>query len=218
MGCHCRRDGRNVRSLPQAIVPRGGPRLAGIGFGRGSPMNDSSTAAGIPTCALPPDPSRELEELWQQGQRPDVRQFLQEAGALTPVQIIGALSVDQWHRWQQGERVPAEVYLQMHPGLAGAQGEAFDLVYGEFLLREELGEQPTIDDFVKRFPQYAAELQRQAKVHDAIESGNVPESTVVHPMPGDLPALTAQQPAAYVSEDWPTVPGYTILAKLGQGG
>jgi serine/threonine-protein kinase len=167
---------------------------------------------------LPPDPSRELEDLWQQGQRPDVRQFLQEAGTLTPVQIIGVLSVDQWHRWQQGERVPAEVYLQMHPGLASAQGEAFDLVYGEFLLREELGEQPTIDDFVKRFPQYAAELQRQAKVHDAIESGNVPEATVVHPMPSILPGATAEQSAPYVSEDWPTVPGYTILAKLGQGG
>src|SRR6516164_7083498 len=150
LGCHRRRDGRNFRSLPQAIGPRGGPRLAGIGFGRGSLMNEPSAASGTPMGTLPPDPSRELEDLWQQGQRPDVRQFLQEAGTLTPVQIIGVLSVDQWHRWQQGERVPAEVYLQMHPGLASAQGEAFDLVYGEFLLREELGEQPTIDDFVKR--------------------------------------------------------------------
>jgi serine/threonine-protein kinase len=181
-------------------------------------MNDPSSAASSLAGSLPSDPSRELEELWRQGQRPDVRQFLQEAGALTPLQIIGALSVDQWHRWQQGERVPAENYLQMHSGLAGAQEEAFDLVYGEFLLREELGEQPTIDDFVKRFPQYAVQLQRQAKVHEAIESGNAPEPTIVHPMPSVLPGSIAEQLAKNVSDDWPAIPGYTILAKLGQGG
>ncbi len=182
-------------------------------------MNDASSAADSPASTLPQDPSRELEDLWQQGQRPDVRQFLQEADAISPAQVIGVLSVDQWHRWQQGERVPAEVYLQMHPGLAGVQEEAFDLVYGEYLLREELGELPTIDDFVKRFPQFALQLQRQAKVHDAIESGNAPEATVVHPMPSILSGATAEQLAKNVSDtDWPTIPGYTILAKLGQGG
>src|SRR5258708_3183052 len=103
------------------------------------------------------DPARELENLWQQGQRPDVRQFLQgltQAESVSPAQIVSAFCVDQSQRWQQGERVPVEVYLQMHPGLAEAPDDAFDLVYGEFLLREELGEQPTTEDFLKRFPQY----------------------------------------------------------------
>lgn len=184
-------------------------------------MSDASTAAGL--CAesprLGPDPARELEDLWQQGQRPDVREFLQQAGKMSPGQVVGALSVDQWQRWQQGERVPAEVYLQMHPALADAQEEAFDLVYGEFLLREELGEQPTIEHFLQRFPQYSPQLQRQAKVHDAIESGRAPESTVVHPIhphPPEQTAIFVQKSAA--ESDWPTVPGYTILAKLGQGG
>ncbi len=166
-----------------------------------------------------PEPARELEDLWQQGQRPDVREFLQRVGNVSPEQVVRILSVDQWERWQQGERVPAEAYLQMHPGLAGAPEEAFDLVYGEFLLREELGEQPTIDHFLQRFPQYTSHLQRQAKVHEAIESGSAPEPTVVTPMPSVLAEQTAEfahQPA--VETGWPTVPGYTIMSKLGQGG
>jgi len=165
------------------------------------------------------DYSRELEALWQQGQPPDVREFLQQVGNVSPDQAVRILSVDQWHRWQQGDRVPAEVYLQMHPGLAGNQDDAFDLVYGEFLLREELGEQPAIDHFIHRFPQYTLHLQRQAKVHDAIESGSVPEPTVLQPIqPAGVEKTTEFALGPAVEPGWPTIPGYTIMSKLGQGG
>jgi serine/threonine-protein kinase len=166
------------------------------------------------------EPSRELEDLWQQGQRPDIREFLQQIGKISPGQVVRILCVDQWHRWQQGDRVPAEVYLQMHPALSEAQDDAFDLVYGEFLLREELGEQPSLDHFLQRFPQYTLQLQRQAKVHEAIESGGTPdEPTVMQSVqPTGMVRTTefAINPAA--EPDWPTIPGYTIMSKLGQGG
>ena len=187
-------------------------------------MSDLSTSVTSPpgrsNASLAEDLARELENLWQQGQRPDVREFLQKfTQAVPPAQIVGALCVDQWQRWQQGERVPAEVYLQMHPGLSAAQEEAFDLVYGEFLLREELGEQPSATDFLKRFPQYTAQFQRQATVHRAIESGKAPEATVVHAQQSILGEQTADFRGKPAREaEWPTVPGYTILAKLGQGG
>jgi serine/threonine-protein kinase len=188
-------------------------------------MSEVSTRVVSPPASSPAslvrDPVRELEKLWQQGERPDVREFLQkltQTGEILPSQVVGALCVDQWQRWQQGERVPAEVYLQMHPGLA-AEEEAFDLVYGEFLLREEMGEQPSATDFLKRFPQFAAQFQRQATVHRAIESGKPPEATVKHAQQSILGEQTDElqiEPAR--EEQWPTVPGYTILAKLGQGG
>src|SRR5438132_4296675 len=186
-------------------------------------MTDTSASLASPPdssrASAADDPARQLENLWKKGQRPDVREFLQGFGqAISPVQVVGVLSVDQWQRWQQGERVPAEVYLQIHPGLAALE-EAFDLVYGEFLLREELGEQPTTEDFLKRFPQFALQFQRQATVHRAIESGQAPEATVVHAQQSLLADPTADfrvKPAR--EEQWPTVPGYTILAKLGQGG
>ncbi len=213
-------------------------------------MNDPQA---LPTSSPADDPAQQLEILWQQGQHPDVRDFLSRAGNLSPGQVIAALCVDQWHRWQQGDRVPAEEYLQMHPAVLTAADKAFDLVYGEFLLREEMGEEPKLDDFLNRFPQYAAEFQKQTKVHEAIESAPSADSTrVFSAISGDRrsqpefgndaasawvgasESVTASSPQSHprnpqsspggkgevlaAEADWPAIPGYTILAKLGQGG
>src|SRR5688500_10811275 len=89
-----------------------------------------------------PEPDRQLWRLWRQGQRPDVRRFLSEAGPLTPEQLAAVLAVDQRERWLGGERVGAEDYLRDHPALAADVERALELVYGEFLLREELDETP----------------------------------------------------------------------------
>jgi len=43
-----------------------------------------------------------------------------------------------------------------------------DLVYAEFLLREELGERPDADEYVRRFPQYGDALRRQFRLHAAL--------------------------------------------------
>jgi serine/threonine-protein kinase len=125
--------------------------------------------------------------------------------------------------------------------LLDATDKTFDLIYGEFLLREEMGEEPKLDDFLSRFPQYAAEFQKQAKVHEAIESSPSPDSTKVFSgVSGDqrsqteygnkaasgwLGASTPHSPLSggtgevlAAEADWPVIPGYTILAKLGQGG
>jgi serine/threonine protein kinase len=131
----------------------------------------------------------------------------------------------------------------MHPAVQTAEDKAFDLVYGEFLLREEMGEEPLLDDFLKRFPQFAAEFQKQAKVHQAIESGSSPESTKIFsgisPSPlggeaevtvqgagsesGTAPvrhplSLKENDENQAAEADWPAIPGYTILSQIGQGG
>jgi hypothetical protein len=93
-------------------------------------------------------PDGQLEELWRQGQRPDVRAFL--AGVSSLAGVVGVLAVDQRQRWQRGERVPVEAYLQLYPGLEVDAEKALELIYGEFLLREELGETPSLDDYVRR--------------------------------------------------------------------
>src|SRR5690242_3406427 len=101
------------------------------------------------------EPDRELLHLWRRGQRPDVHRFLAAAGALSPADIVAVLAVDQRERWQTGERIPAEVYLQRYPALQADVEKALELVYGEFLLREGLGETPTPEEYAQRFPQYA---------------------------------------------------------------
>ena len=49
-------------------------------------------------------PAQRLENLWRQGHRPDVSDFLSKLETLTPSQVVAVMCVDQHQRWQQGER------------------------------------------------------------------------------------------------------------------
>src|SRR6516225_8400740 len=113
-------------------------------------------------------PADQLRRLWRQGQRPDVSQYLACAGHLSLAQVVAVLRADQEARWQAAEGVPAETYLATHPALAHDPEIALELVYGEFLLREGLGQTPTLDEYLRRFPQYASRLKQQVQLHEAL--------------------------------------------------
>ena len=49
---------------------------------------------------------------------------------------VGLLIVDQCRRWQQGERVAIECYLEQHPTLRADSEGLLDLIYNEVLLRQ----------------------------------------------------------------------------------
>jgi serine/threonine-protein kinase len=156
-----------------------------------------------------------LENLWRQGQSPDVREYLGRLANLSPAQVVAVLCVDQGQRWHHGDRVPAETYLKMHPALAAAWADAFELVYAEFRLRQELGEEPDLPEFLHRFPQYAAKLQR---LDPSTEYSSVPYTANIN-TPGDVISTAGDvilDPR--VTSEWPSVPGYKVLGKLGQGG
>ena len=82
---------------------------------------------------------------------------------LSSAQKRKALNDDQRQRWQQGDRVLVEVYLQRYPFLRCAV-EAFHLVYGEFLLREQLGEAPAVAEYTQRFPDDKEALEGQGPI------------------------------------------------------
>ena len=132
-------------------------------------LEEPMSSAGL----LPPraDPVQQLWLLWRQGQRPDPSRLLAGAGLVAPAQVAAVLAADQWQRWRAGERVPAEDYLARHPAVAANPAAALLLVYGEYLLREELGEGPALDEFVRRFPQCAEALRLQVEFHRAVGSG-----------------------------------------------
>lgn len=112
----------------------------------------------------------ELRQLWHRGQRPHVDAFIDRHGPLDVETVAAVLSVDQLLRWQAGERVPAEDYLQRHPDLRSDPENAIDLVYGEFLLREERGERVEIDEYLRRFPEYADVFQAQIELYRAMQA------------------------------------------------
>ena len=87
---------------------------------------------------------------------------------------LPVLRYDQLRRWRDGDRVPAERYLATHPALAADPEGGLVLVYGEFLLRQELGEAPALDEYVRRFPQYADRLRQQDEFHRALADASRP--------------------------------------------
>jgi WD40 repeat protein len=184
-------------------------------------MREHSATPSSPDSAAisGPQPAAQLEELWRQGQQPRVRDFLAGA-AWSLTQVVAVLAVDQRQRWQRGEHVPAEEYLQLYPRLAVDAEKALELIYGEFLLREALGETPDVEEYVRRFPTHATRLRQQVQLHRALacpasQSDSFSVSGDVTSGDGTPTATSAPTSAG---TGWPQVPGYEILGELGRGG
>jgi serine/threonine-protein kinase len=128
---------------------------------------------------------------------------------------LSQIRADQRHRWRRGEHVAAEAYLTEYPTLRDDEEGVLDLVYNEVVLREEKGEAPQVEEYLRRFPQYAAQLRRQFVLHRALGAGLGPGSTF------DVPTVIGTTPpprAEMAPGPWPAVPGYDILGILGRGG
>jgi len=158
--------------------------------------------------------------------------------------LLALLRADQGKRWRRGERVLAEAYLAHIPG---REDEALDIIFSEIALREELGEQPTPAEYLGRFPQYLAALQRQFLLNQALDDCDLfadqtnwtlpgasspdlarPEVTVDLPSKASDPADPQQTLPVEQTLDEAggggrgpqpaAVPGYEIISELGRGG
>jgi len=109
--------------------------------------------------------------------------------------LLSRLLLDQSESWRRSQPVAVEAYLQQHPGLAGDADSVLDLVYNEIFLRSSRGEQPGPDEYRRRFPHLADQIDIQFQLHQAID-------------PADFLA---------VAEGPPQIPGYEILGELGRG-
>jgi serine/threonine protein kinase/tetratricopeptide (TPR) repeat protein len=164
-------------------------------------------------------PAGRLWQLWRQGQRPDVRRFLAEAGPLGPRQTAAVLRVDQRQRWQAGERVPAESYLREYGTVAGDPEAALDVVYGEFLVREDLGERPAAAEYLARFPALAGQLRLQFGLHGALEAAPLSGASSVERLSPTEPESIVPAPEPHRGEASGTRIGpYKLLQPVGEGG
>src|SRR4051812_23122400 len=99
------------------------------------PLPDRLSQQAVPppcaTLATQSDAARRFAELWGPGPRPEVQAFLAQAGDLSPAERVEVLRIDQFERWQRGERVLAEEYLRQRPTLQLDDEAALLLIYSE---------------------------------------------------------------------------------------
>jgi serine/threonine protein kinase len=172
-----------------------------------------------------PTAAAKLWQLWRQGHQPNLDSFLATAGALDPSETAAVLRVDQRARWQLGECVPAEEYLRRWPAVSESIEDAVDLVFNEFLLREQRGDSVAITEYPDRFPQYADTLRAQIELHRAMAAGpslalaETPASASVAP---DSQAVSTPHCPGEAFAPFPSLPcefgRYRIERLLGQGG
>ena len=120
---------------------------------------------------IPEQPESAVANLWKRWRQERCPDFSDPAaGGLSAEQALAVLRYDQCQCWRAGERVPAERYLHTYSILKTDPDQAFVLIYGEFLLRQELGETPTLDEYLQRFPEWADWLRQQDEFHKAVDA------------------------------------------------
>ncbi len=142
-----------------------------------------------------PSLADQYRRLWRPGAPPDLRQFLAGHPAVGPDELLDLIETDRAERWRRGDRVKAERYLKHFPILKQDLEATLVVIYGEYYLSKDLGETPSLMDFIARFPEHARRLRDQIMWHEAIELGNVFGTAVA-----------------------PVIPGLAVGELLGQGG
>jgi serine/threonine protein kinase len=177
-------------------------------------MSDNPTGLPSRQAAREQAPEQHYWQLWRQGRAPDLRAFLTLHKVKGAEQIATIVAVDQYQRWLAGQRVSAEQYLTLLPSGPETDQAACDIIYGEYLLREQFGERPSLEEFRRRFPTQARLLSRQVELHHALAgderlAGNVDVPRTYH-------TPTTESSSAQLAPA--VIPGYEILGILGRGG
>src|SRR5438128_8714567 len=61
-------------------------------------------------------------------------------------------------RWRAGQRLSTEDYFALHPEARQDPDLAVELIRQEFFLRRSAGEEPSVEEFMTRFPEFAGYL------------------------------------------------------------
>jgi serine/threonine protein kinase len=111
-------------------------------------------------------------------------------------------------RLRGGECVRAERLLAQYPLLAAHEDRAVELVYTEFVTREELKGRPTYEEFYARFPQWREHLGRLFQVHQLLRDSLTDDA------PADLPPPPAEPEPGPRSR----LGQYQLLEEVARGG
>ncbi|HWG45492.1 MAG TPA: serine/threonine-protein kinase [Gemmataceae bacterium] len=138
--------------------------------------------------------------------------------SLTPQtrsQLLSRLHADQSQRWRQGEEARIEDYLAQYPNLIGDAEGVLDLIGFELLHRLENGDSPSLDEYLRRFPQHADTLRHSwARLRMGRPQGQ-PQSEGLNSTAVEDTASSSSSPRLVPTF---TLPGFELYEKLGEGG
>jgi serine/threonine protein kinase len=126
--------------------------------------------------------------------------------------------------WEAGDPVRVEAFLAQHPALQLGEESVLDLLYQECILREERGERPAAEEYVRRFPALEKPLRQQFALDQILASeGRPPHAAADKTWPttvggGPVPELPPTIPSLSSPIANIRVPGYEVLDVLGRGG
>jgi WD40 repeat protein/serine/threonine protein kinase len=106
-----------------------------------------------------------------------------------------------------GEACKAEDWFRMYPALATHKEAALELVYAEFVCREQLNQQPTPEEWYSRFPEWRVDLEQLFQVHQ-LAKGTSRLTTEAVPSVADL---ITDRPGTVIGP-------YKLLEQIGEGG
>src|SRR5262245_19857514 len=185
----------------------------------GSPISQAARGARSSGAAA------ELGRQWRCGKAPVLEDFLADWSSAGPRPAVSArelaelVSFDQRERWRHDQRPAAEEYLRRFPQLLSDDELALDVIYSEFLLREELGQDPKSLEYQLRFPDFAETLQDQIEFHQAMAANGSSRRSDLDTRHSASATRQIRAPGerlpAHLTH---LVPGYEILSELGRGG
>jgi tetratricopeptide (TPR) repeat protein len=96
-------------------------------------------------------------------------------------QCLHAVLAEQRQDWTTGRRTPAVEWLGKYPALSADPALAAEIVYHEFVLRQELGEAPDWDEYLRQSPPLAAMLQLLRQADQLVEQAFAPTAPATPP-------------------------------------
>jgi len=158
-------------------------------------------------------PTADLLRAWQGGQGPELEAYVASLPNLSPCELADLVRVDLDQRQRRHDPRRAEDYLAHFPALAADAELAIDVIYAEYLAREQAGERPDAGEYQRRFPAFGDVLAEQIGLHCALAAATddtLAEPTQTEPTVCSLvesPAISPQLEASY-----------EILEEIGRGG
>jgi eukaryotic-like serine/threonine-protein kinase len=158
-------------------------------------MNDSITSFN------------ELNRLWAAETIPVLSDVDSCLARLEPSELTMLLQQDQRNRWSRGCGIPVEEYVKQFANRIDESAQ-LDLIYNEFLLREDAGDEPLLPEYATRFPDMADSVTRQLELHAAMTQ--MPEGSTADV----AAAIYSTEPAA---SSVPGLEGFEVHDVLGRG-